>query len=183
VLRIWIQDQVPFWPLDLGSGIGFFGISDPGFRIQGPYAYEPIDNWLVIEYWPTFFFFATSKTATKSRGEKKFISYLFYVATNFTKMYIILILKCWRKKFGNFQRILELLEVWVWDPRSGIRNKPIQDRGVKKAPDPGSGSATLILWNLWLYKKVWQVFNSSLSFVAVFGSGMRDPGPYTACMA
>jgi hypothetical protein len=133
--------------------------------------------------WPTFFFFATSKTATKSRGEKKFISYLFYVATNFTKMYIILILKCWRKKFGNFQRILELLEVWVWDPRSGIRNKPIPDRGVKKAPDPGSGSATLILWNLWLYKKVWQVFNSSLSFVAVFGSGMRDPGPYTACMA
>jgi hypothetical protein len=26
---------------------------------------------------------------------------------------------------------------------SGIRNKPIPDPGVKKAPDPGSGSATL----------------------------------------
>jgi hypothetical protein len=27
---------------------------------------------------------------------------------------------------------------------SGIREKPIPDPGVKKAPDPGSGSATLI---------------------------------------
>jgi hypothetical protein len=26
---------------------------------------------------------------------------------------------------------------------SGIRKKPIPDPGVKKAPDPGSGSATL----------------------------------------
>ncbi len=26
---------------------------------------------------------------------------------------------------------------------SGIRKKPIRDPGVKKAPDPGSGSATL----------------------------------------
>jgi hypothetical protein len=28
---------------------------------------------------------------------------------------------------------------------SGIRKKPIPDPGVKKAPDPGSGSATLIV--------------------------------------
>ncbi len=28
---------------------------------------------------------------------------------------------------------------------SGIRKKPIPDPGVKKAPDPGSGSATLVL--------------------------------------
>jgi hypothetical protein len=27
---------------------------------------------------------------------------------------------------------------------SGIRKKPIPDPGVKKAPDPGSGSATLV---------------------------------------
>jgi hypothetical protein len=31
----------------------------------------------------------------------------------------------------------------IRDPRSGIRKKPIPDPGVKKAPDPGSGSATL----------------------------------------
>jgi hypothetical protein len=31
----------------------------------------------------------------------------------------------------------------IRDPKSGIRKKPIPDPGVKKAPDPGSGSATL----------------------------------------
>ncbi len=31
----------------------------------------------------------------------------------------------------------------IRDPGSRIRKKPIPDPGVKKAPDPGSGSATL----------------------------------------
>jgi hypothetical protein len=47
-----------------------------------------------------------AKTATKERGEKKFVVIPFYVATNFTKLKFILVLKCRRKKFG--QRILEL---------------------------------------------------------------------------
>jgi hypothetical protein len=34
------------------------------------------------------------KTATKERGEKKFFVIPFYVATNFTKLKIILVLKC-----------------------------------------------------------------------------------------
>jgi hypothetical protein len=34
------------------------------------------------------------KTATKERGEKKFDVISFYVATNFTKLYIILVFKC-----------------------------------------------------------------------------------------
>jgi hypothetical protein len=34
------------------------------------------------------------KTATKERGEKKFDVIPFYVATNFTKLDIILVLKC-----------------------------------------------------------------------------------------
>jgi hypothetical protein len=34
------------------------------------------------------------KTAIKERGEKKFDVIPFYVATNFTKLYIILVLKC-----------------------------------------------------------------------------------------
>jgi hypothetical protein len=38
------------------------------------------------------------KTATKERVEKKFLP--FYVATNFTKLKIILVLKRGRKKFG-----------------------------------------------------------------------------------
>ncbi len=34
------------------------------------------------------------KTAKKERGEKKFFLITFYVATNFTKLKIILVLKC-----------------------------------------------------------------------------------------
>jgi hypothetical protein len=34
------------------------------------------------------------KTATKERGEKKFVVIPFYVATNFTKLKIILVFKC-----------------------------------------------------------------------------------------
>ncbi len=34
------------------------------------------------------------KTATKERGEKKFVVITFYVATNFTKLQIIVVLKC-----------------------------------------------------------------------------------------
>jgi hypothetical protein len=59
-----------------------------------------------------------------------------------------------KKIWANFQRIIELFtqkivnklsKLWIWDPRSGIRKKPIPDPGVKKAQDPGSGSATLIV--------------------------------------
>jgi hypothetical protein len=60
-----------------------------------------------------------------------------------------------KKIWANFQRIVELFtqkivtmlsKIWVWDPGSGseIRKKPFPDHGVKKAPDPGSGSATLV---------------------------------------
>ncbi len=41
-----------------------------------------------------------SKTATKERGEKKLVVITFYVATNFTKLQIISVLNCLRKKFG-----------------------------------------------------------------------------------
>jgi hypothetical protein len=56
-----------------------------------------------------------------------------------------------KKIWANFQRIIKnfaqkivtkLSKVWVWDPGSEIREKPIPDPGVKKAPDPGS--ATLV---------------------------------------
>ncbi len=58
-----------------------------------------------------------------------------------------------KKIWPNFPRIIEVFtqkivtkpsKIWVWDPGSG--KKPIQDPGVKKAPDPGSGSATLHVW-------------------------------------
>jgi hypothetical protein len=48
--------------------------------------------------------------------------------------------------------VTKLSKIWSWDPGSGIRDPGsgknlfrIPDPGVKKAPDPGSGSATLRL--------------------------------------
>jgi hypothetical protein len=65
-----------------------------------------------------------------------------------------------KKIWANFQRnkelftkkiVKKLLKIWSWDPESGIRDPGsgknlfrIPDPGVKKAPDPGSGSATLV---------------------------------------
>jgi hypothetical protein len=58
-----------------------------------------------------------------------------------------------KKIWANFQRILELFtkkivtllsKIWVWDPGSGKNLFRTPDPGIKKAPDPGSGSAALI---------------------------------------
>jgi hypothetical protein len=64
-----------------------------------------------------------------------------------------------KKIWAIFQRIIELFtpkivtklsKIWVWDPGSKIRDPEktysgsgIPDPGVKKASDPGSGSASL----------------------------------------
>jgi hypothetical protein len=57
-----------------------------------------------------------------------------------------------KKNWGTYQRIVELFtqkivtklsKIWVWDPGSGLNLFRIPDPGVKKAPDLGSGSATL----------------------------------------
>ncbi len=163
-----IRDTVPFWPLDPGSGMGlkinpdfrefrknvfglkqccgsgmfipdpgswFLPIPDPGSRIPDP------------------------KTATKERGEKNFChtflcSHKFHKIVNYFSFEVLK-----EKIWANFQRNIELitkkivkqlLKIWSWDPGSGIRGpgsgirkKPIPDPGVRKAPDPGSGSATL----------------------------------------
>ncbi len=99
-----------------------------------------------------------SKNSNKRQGWKNNFVKPFFVATNFTKLHIILFLICWRKKFGPIsQELLKFLPqklspspqkygFGIRDPRSGIRKKPIPDPGVKNAPDPGSGSATLIFW-------------------------------------
>jgi hypothetical protein len=73
----------------------------------------------------------------QKRGVKKNVVIPFYVATNFTKLQIILVLVLKKKIWANFQRIIELFtqkiitklsKIWIWDPGSG--KKPI--------PDPGS---------------------------------------------
>ncbi len=117
-------------------GSWFLPIPDPGSRIPDP------------------------KTATKERGEKKFChtflcSYKFHKIEHYFSFEVLK-----EKMWANFQRIIELftqkivtklLKIWVWDPGSKIRYPEktysgswIQDPWVKKAPDPGSGSATLI---------------------------------------
>ncbi len=103
----------------------------------------------------------------QKRGVKK-ICCIFFCKKKFHKIenYRILFLKCRIKKFGpvsSFQRIVKLFtqkfftklsKIWVWDPRirdPGSRKNlfriPDLGPGVKKAPDPGSGSATLIINN------------------------------------
>ncbi len=54
-----------------------------------------------------------------------------------------------KKKLANFQRIIEifvkkLFKIWSWDPGAGTNPFRIPDPGVKKAPDPGLVSATLV---------------------------------------
>jgi hypothetical protein len=84
------------------------------------------------------------KTATEERSEKKFYLKPFYVATNFTKLKIIFVFKCWRKKFGpvfkDLQNFLakklslssQKYGFGIRDPRSGIRDPE------KTIPEPGS---------------------------------------------
>jgi hypothetical protein len=78
-------------------------ISDPGSRIPDP------------------------KTATKERGEKKFVVITFYVASNFTKLHIILVLCAEEKNLGQFSKnyrtfytkiVNKLSKIWIWDPGS-----------------------------------------------------------------
>jgi hypothetical protein len=104
-------------------------ISDPGSRIQ--------------------------KQQQKREVKKNLMSNHKCQITKFNKIVNYFSFEVLKKKiWANFQRIIELFtkkivkklfKVWSWDPRSGIRKKPfrIPDPGVKKAPDPGSGSATL----------------------------------------
>ncbi len=111
------------------AGPGCF-IPDPGSRIPDP------------------------KTATKEKAKKICCPTLF-VATKITKLKIILFLSMWRKSLALFTKnyktfypknVIKLAKIWVWDPGSEIRKNLfcIPDPGAKKAPDPGSWSATLL---------------------------------------
>jgi hypothetical protein len=55
-----------------------------------------------------------------------------------------------KKIWANFftkKIVKKLLKIWSWDPGSGKNLFRIPDPGVKKhpIPDPGSGSATLVV--------------------------------------
>ncbi len=92
-------------------------ISDPGSRILDP----------------------GSKNSNKRERWKKLDVKPFYVATKFNKILNYFSFEVLKKKiWANFQRIVEKLSKSSSKYGLGIR-----DPGVKKAPDPGSGSATL----------------------------------------
>ncbi len=89
----------------------------------------------------------------QKRGVKKISCYTFFCSHKFHKTenyFIFELLK--RKIWASFQRIIPLFtqkivpklsKIWVWDPVSGKNLFRNPDPGVKKAPNPGSGSATL----------------------------------------
>ncbi len=90
---------------------------------------------------------------TNVGGEKNFCP-TFFVATNITKLLIILFFNWLRKNLGQFTKnyrtfyqkiVIKLSKTKVWDPRLGKNLFRISDPGsrVKKGPDPGSGSSTL----------------------------------------
>ncbi len=96
-----------------------------------------------------------SKNSNERTGVKKnLLSYLFFGAINFPKLNYFIFEMLKKKIWANFQRITELFiqklslssqkyGFGIRDPRSGKNLFRIPDPGVKKAPDPGSGSATL----------------------------------------
>ncbi len=122
-------------------------ISDPGSRIPDP----------------------GSKNSNRRERWKKNCCHTFLCSHKFHKFVIYFSFEVLKKKiWENFQRIIELftqkivkklLKIWSWDPRSGIRQKPIPDPGsrgqkgtgsririrntAEKVPDLGSGWAAL----------------------------------------
>jgi hypothetical protein len=90
------------------------------------------------------------KTATKERGEKNMMSYLF-CSLKFHKTENYFTFEMLKKKiWASFQRITELFtqkfvtklsKIWVWDQtRSGIRENPDPESGSRDQKGTGSGS-------------------------------------------
>ncbi len=77
------------------------------------------------------------KQQQKRGVKKKLVVISFFVACNFTKLNIILFLKCWRKKFGPIFK-----ELWKFSSFQkygfGIRKKLIPDPGYRGQKGTGS---------------------------------------------
>jgi hypothetical protein len=84
------------------------------------------------------------KQEQKRGDEKKISCPSFLLATKITNLIIILILNWRRKNLGQFTKNYNFLPK-KWSLNSQKYGLGIPDPGVKKAPDPGSGSATLCI--------------------------------------
>jgi hypothetical protein len=108
---------------------------------------------------------------------KKNCCHTFFCSHKFYKIENYFILEMLKKKiWDSFQRIIELFiqkfvtklsKIWVWDPGSEIRDpektysgSQISDPGVKKAPDPGSGPATLCMSTVFVFASAYSVYTT-----------------------
>jgi hypothetical protein len=78
---------------------------------------------------------------SNKRGGGKISWSTFFVATNMTKVTIISFMNRYRNKIEPIQALI----IWVWVPGSEIRENPIPDPGVKKAPIPDADPQHLLL--------------------------------------
>ncbi len=100
-----------------------------------------------------------SKNSNKRERWKKINFHTFLCSHKFHKIVNYFSIEVLKKKiWANFQRIIELftkkivkklLKIWSWDPGSGKNLFWIPDPGVKKAPDPGSGTLTITIYSSW----------------------------------
>ncbi len=89
----------------------------------------------------------------QKRGVKNFFCHTYLCSHKFHKIENYLSFEVLKKKIGpifkefflpkNLSLSSQKYGFGIQDPRSRNRKKPIPDPGVKKAPDPGSGFATL----------------------------------------
>ncbi len=87
-----------------------------------------------------------SKKRNKREGLKKFVGKPFFVAINFTKLKIILFLKCWRKIFWPvFKELLNFLSknYSLSSKKYGFFRDPGTYSGSGSRGQKGTGSATL----------------------------------------
>ncbi len=93
--------------------------------------------------------------ATKKRRGKKLVLLTYFCSHKYCKTENYFLWTGAEKNLSQFTKnysffllikiATKLSKLWVWDPRSGKNHFRIPNSGVKKALDPGSGSATLIL--------------------------------------
>ncbi len=89
-----------------------------------------------------------SKNSNKREGWKKISCHTFFCSQKFHKIENYFIFDMLKKKiWANFPRIIELFtpkistkisKIWVWDPGSKIRKKPIPDPGSRGQKGTGS---------------------------------------------
>ncbi len=125
-----IQYDAVWWIWDVYPGSRILIFTHPGSRISDP----------------------GSKNSNKRQGWKKICCHNFLCSHKFHKIANYCSFEVLKKKiWANFQRIIELFtqkivtklsKLWIWDPEKNLFRIPVP--GVKKAPDPGSGSATLL---------------------------------------